>query len=117
MCASRTNGSRATSPARPSARATSWTRVITAFITSVDQAAGLDPELKRVLIVAREALASGDLTGPDKDDAADDLGKLTGELTKPEPQPSRVKRLFDGIKHLARRRRNLSCPRRRSSAS
>jgi len=23
------------------------------------------------------------------------------EITKPEPQPGRVKRLFDGLKHLA----------------
>jgi hypothetical protein len=38
------------------------------------------------------------LTGADKDDAADDLGKLAEEITKPEP---RIKRLFDGIKQLA----------------
>jgi hypothetical protein len=67
----------------------------------VDQADGLDPELKRVLVEARQQLESGDLTGADKDDAADDLGKLTEEVTKPEPQPSRIKRLFDGIKQLA----------------
>lgn len=36
-------------------------------------------------------------------DAANDLGKLTEEIAKPEPQPQPglVKRLFDGIKQLA----------------
>jgi hypothetical protein len=76
-------------------------RDINAFINAVDQADGLDPEVRRVLVTARKALESGDLTGTDKDDAADDLGKLTDEITKPEPQPGRVKRLFDGIKQLA----------------
>ena len=47
------------------------------------------------------ALESGTLTETDKDDAADDLGKLAEEVTKPEPQPSRVKRLFENIKELA----------------
>jgi N-methylhydantoinase A len=32
---------------------------------------------------------------------ADDLGKLAEEITKPEPQPGRIKRLFDTIKGLA----------------
>jgi hypothetical protein len=76
-------------------------RDINAFINAVDQADGLDPELRRVLVAAREALESGDLTGTDKDDAADDLDQLTDEIKQPEPQPGRVKRLFDGIKQLA----------------
>ena len=46
-------------------------------------------------------LESGDLTGTDKDDADDDLGKLTAEIKKPEPQPGRVKRLFENILKLA----------------
>ena len=41
------------------------------------------------------------MTGATKDDAADDLGKLIDEITKPEPRPGRIKRLFDGIKQLA----------------
>ena len=76
-------------------------RDINAFINSVGQAEGLDPELKRVLVEARQALESGPLTGTDKDDAADDLGKLAEEVTKPEPQHGRVKRLFDGLVKLA----------------
>ena len=76
-------------------------RDINAFINGVDQADSLDPELRQVLIAARKAIESGPLTGADKDDAADDLGKLAEEVTKPEPQPSRIKRLFDGIKQLA----------------
>jgi hypothetical protein len=76
-------------------------RDINAFINSVEQAEGLDPDLKRVLVAARKALESGTLTGADKDDAADDLGKLAEEVAKPEPQPSRVKRLFDSLTKLA----------------
>ena len=57
--------------------------------------------LERVLVEARQQLESGSLTGSDRDDAADDLGKHTEEIKKPEPQPGRVKRLFDGIKQLA----------------
>jgi probable HAF family extracellular repeat protein len=30
-----------------------------------------------------------------------DLGRLADEIKKPEPQPGRIKRLFDGIKQLA----------------
>ena len=76
-------------------------RDITAFINSMDQASGLDPELMRVLIEARKALESGPLTGADKDDAADDLGKLAEEVTKHQPQPGRVKRLLEAIRQLA----------------
>jgi len=76
-------------------------RDITAFINTVDQTTDLKPELKRVLVEARKALESSSLAGADKDDAADDLGKLTDEIQRPEPQPGRIKRLFDGIKQLA----------------
>ena len=54
-----------------------------------------------MLVEARKALESGNLTGADKDDAADDLGKLTDEIKRPEPQPGRIKRLFESIKQLA----------------
>jgi uncharacterized protein YjbI with pentapeptide repeats len=73
-------------------------RDINAFISSVDQA---DPDLKRVLVEARKVLESEPLTGADKDDAADDLGKLAEEVTKPQPQPRRVKRLFESLVKLA----------------
>ena len=76
-------------------------RDINAFNNALDQSQGLDPELKRVLVEARQQLESGDLTGADKDDAVDDLGKLADEIKKPEPQPGRIKRFFDGIKQLA----------------
>jgi hypothetical protein len=76
-------------------------RDITAFINTVDQTTDLEPELKRVLVEARKALESSSLAGADKDDAADDLGKLTDEIQRPEPQPGRIKRLFESIKQLA----------------
>jgi hypothetical protein len=73
-------------------------RDITVSIGGGDQA---DPELGRVLAEARRALQSGPLTGADKDDAADDLGKLAEEVSKPQPQPGRVRRLFESLKQLA----------------
>ena len=91
-------------------------RDITAFINTVDQADGLDPELKRVLVAARKPLESGNLTGTDKDDAADDLGKLTDEIRS--PSLSRA-----GSSGSSTASSNSpptsprSCPRRRRSAS
>jgi hypothetical protein len=76
-------------------------RDVNAFINSVEQAEGLDPDLKRVLVAARQALDDSSLTGADKGDAADELGKIAEEVAKPEPQPGRVKRLFDSLARLA----------------
>ena len=76
-------------------------RDITAFINTVDQTTDLEPELKRVLVEARKALESSSLAGADKDDDDADLGKLTDEIQRPEPQPGRIKRLFESIKQLA----------------
>lgn len=76
-------------------------RDITAYKQLVDQSLTLDEDLKRALKEAREALESEDLSQADKGDAADDLGKLTDELQKPEKDVGRVRRLWNSIKDIA----------------
>jgi hypothetical protein len=74
---------------------------ISAYKQVVDQSLVLDDDLKRALKNAREALEREGLPDADKRDAADDLGKLTDELQKPEKDVSRVRRLWNHIKDIA----------------
>ena len=76
-------------------------RDITAYKQAVDRSAGIDADLKRSLKAARDAIDQADLSDIDKADAADDLGKLTAELEKPEKDPGLVRRYFNHIKEIA----------------
>ena len=76
-------------------------RDITVFKQTVDNSTNLDTELKEKLTLAREEIDKLDVPQDDKDDVADDLGKLTEELDKPEPTPNRVERFFKRIEEIA----------------
>jgi hypothetical protein len=76
-------------------------RDVSAYNDLIDQSSTLDPDLKRTLKEAREALETIGLPEADKDDVADDLGKLTAELTKPQPDVYRVRRLWMRIRETA----------------
>src|SRR5665213_1759594 len=70
-------------------------------ITSYKQVVGglgLEGDLTRKLVEARELLETLGLAEDDKNDAADDLGKLAEELQKPVQEPGRVQRLWNQIK-------------------
>jgi hypothetical protein len=41
------------------------------------------------------------VSGANRDDSADDLRKLAGEVAKPQPHPGRIRRLFEGLAKLA----------------
>jgi len=71
-------------------------RDITVFKQTLDQLP-LDSELKRRFAEARDELDRCNLPDTDKNDVADDLAKLTEEVSKPEPSESRVKRLWGQI--------------------
>lgn len=76
-------------------------RDITTYKQVVDQSLTLDEELKQVLKAAREALEKAKLPDATKNDATDDLGKLTDELQKPDKDVGRVQRLWNRIKDIA----------------
>jgi hypothetical protein len=76
-------------------------RDITAYIDSLNKLEVLDPQIKEALIKARKQLDSTELSPTDKEDVADDLGKITDELKGARPNPGRVKRLFKQIVDLA----------------
>ncbi|PQO27380.1 hypothetical protein C5Y96_17720 [Blastopirellula marina] len=71
-------------------------REITAFKGHL-QKSQLDDTVKEILIQAREAVDNEKLSEGDKIDVCDELGKMTQELEKPEPDKSRLSKLFDRI--------------------
>lgn len=75
-------------------------RDIQVFKHAVDQSSGLDDELKLVLKEAREALEQADLSPTDKTDVAENLGKLTAELEKPDKDTGLVQRYWGRIKEV-----------------
>jgi hypothetical protein len=75
-------------------------RDITVYKQAVDQSSGIDENLKRVLKEARDAIEQAAISEADKDDAIDDLRKLTAELEKPEQDPSLMRRYFNRIKEV-----------------
>jgi hypothetical protein len=75
-------------------------RDVTVYKQTVDRST-LDDEVKEKLKQAADEVGKLDLSEANKNDAADDLGKLTNELQKPEPEGSRVKHLLNHIKEIA----------------
>lgn len=76
-------------------------RDITVYKQAVDQSSGLDDDLKRALKDARDALEGLNLGDTDKEDATEDLGKLTAELEKSEKDHRLVQRYWNRIKEIA----------------
>ena len=75
-------------------------RDIMSFKHAVDQCSGLDDALRQKLNEARELLDELDCPQQDKNDAADDLGKLTDELDKESPAPSRIVRYWNRLQEI-----------------
>ena len=75
-------------------------RDIKVFKQTVDASTTLDDDLKQKLKEARDTIEEAELSEQDKDDAVDSLGKLTEEVQKPEPDMSRVQRLWTFIKDV-----------------
>jgi hypothetical protein len=65
------------------------------------QQSGLDNELKQKFAEAAEELAKLNIEEGDKDDAADDLKKLTEEFEKPTKDGSRITKIWNRIKAVA----------------
>jgi hypothetical protein len=65
------------------------------------QQSGIDDDLKEKLAKAAEMIESLEISEDDKADATDNLSKLSEEMQKPTPEPSRVRRLWYGIKEIA----------------
>jgi hypothetical protein len=76
-------------------------RDLASYNDAIDRSSVLDPDLKCKLKQARKALETIELPEADKGDVADDLGKLTAELNKPQPDSHRVRRLLTRIQDIA----------------
>lgn len=61
----------------------------------------LPQDVQEILIKAREQLESIALPEGDKNDVADDIGKISCELAQSNPEPSRIKKIFSRIKENA----------------
>jgi hypothetical protein len=75
-------------------------RDISSYKQVVNQSVG-DADLRQKLIEARELLETLPLSPDDKNDTADNLGKLTEEMQKEKPEPGRVQRFFNYIRDVA----------------
>ena len=76
-------------------------RDVNAYSKYVQSSKNLDDSTKKQLQEARSKLEQLELSENDKDDATDDLQKLTSELENKQPNPSRVSRLFRSINDIA----------------
>ena len=76
-------------------------RDIAVYHSNVDSSANLDCSTKVVLKEARAMVDKLDLAQDERADVIDDLGRLTGELSKPEPNKGRIGRLWNSIKEIA----------------
>ena len=76
-------------------------RDVTVFMNEVDVSTAITAEEKAALKDARKELEGLDITARSKEDVADYLGKLAGELKQPQRDEGRLKRLIRNIKELA----------------
>ena len=74
---------------------------INVYKQAVDQSSSIEDDVKQVLKNARDALEHIKLSEADKEDATDDLGKLTAELEKDDKDIGRVQRYWNRIKEIA----------------
>jgi hypothetical protein len=61
----------------------------------------IEPDLRVVLIRAKERLEAMNLPSGDAEDASDDLAKLTTELAKPTKDTGRIRQVFDRFAAIA----------------
>jgi len=80
--------------------ADSKSRDINIYKQAVDRSA-IELEVKTALMEARAALEHTELSQDEKNDAIDDLNKLTQELGSGTPKPNRVQRFLSRIKEIA----------------
>lgn len=76
-------------------------RDIAVYKSHIDMSQTLDTETKNGLLEARKELEGQKISIADKHDVADNLGKLTSELEKPEKDVGLIKRFFQRIKDVA----------------
>jgi len=76
-------------------------RDISLYKQTIERSDNLDAKLKEKIKEARETIEKLKLSKADKDDVADELGKLTSELEKTRPDPDRARRLWNHIKEVA----------------
>jgi hypothetical protein len=76
-------------------------RDVAVFVRSVDAHPSLAAGTKAILKQARSELETCELSGADKNDTADDLGKITEELGKPQPDDGRIRRLCANVRSIA----------------
>jgi len=65
-------------------------RDITKYSETVNKST-IDPDLKKVLVAARQAVEMSGLNQTDKTDVSDDLGRITQELEKENPEPGFIR--------------------------
>lgn len=76
-------------------------RDVTIYKQMIECSDKLDADLKEKLKEAREAIEKLEFSRVDKDNVADELGKLTSELKKTKPDPSRARLFWNHIKEVA----------------
>lgn len=76
-------------------------RDITVYKNHIDHSTSLDDGTKKMLMEARATLDGTNLNIADKHDVADNLGKLTEELEKPDKEEGLIGRYFRRIKEVA----------------
>ena len=75
-------------------------RDVTVFKHTIEQSS-LDDKIKDVLVEAWEALELLELPTAEREDAAEQLGKLADELIKPDREGGRLRRYWNRIKDVA----------------
>ena len=76
-------------------------RDIAVYKNELEHSTHLDPDLKKKLIEAREEIERISLSDSEKEDAVDNLKKLTTELDKADRDPGLVKRYWNRVKEVA----------------
>ena len=70
------------------------------FKQGADQSRTLDPKLKQVLKAPCDDIEASEFLREDKDNAAENLDKLKGELEEPEPDKERVRHFWSRIQEV-----------------
>ena len=76
-------------------------RDITIFRGRVESSPNIEADLKQILLEAREKIERASLSDPDKEDATENLTKLTVELDKPVRDSGLIKRYWNRVKDVA----------------
>lgn len=73
-------------------------RDITVVKTTIDSSTRISGGLKECLKNALDTISSLSLKDGDKEDALDGVKKIAAEFDKPQPDKTRIQRLWDGVK-------------------